>query len=93
MVSPGLRISITVDTELGSSAAGLVEDNPLGYNLAVQAANEGGSQYLGLTITGSTDVSQIRAIALRGKTRKGYVAMNIDLATSTLAFGDIDGFP
>lgn len=64
------NVSITVDTELGSSTATPVEDNPLGYNLAVQAANEGGSQYLGLTITGSTDVTQVRAIALRGKTER-----------------------
>lgn len=66
-------VSITVDTELGSSAAIPVENNPLGYNLAVQAANEGGSQYLGLTLTGSTDISRILAIALRGKTERDFL--------------------
>jgi hypothetical protein len=67
------NVSITVDTELGSSTAAPIENDPIGYVLAVQAANEGGSQYLGLTIAGSTDISQIRAIALRGKTERDFL--------------------
>jgi hypothetical protein len=62
-------VTVTVDTELGSSAALPVplKGSPVGYQLDPLAANEGGSQYLGLTVAGGANVTQIRLLALRGK--------------------------
>jgi hypothetical protein len=37
-----------------------------GYHFNVSSVNNGGTQYLGLTVTGSTDMSQIDMLALRG---------------------------
>jgi hypothetical protein len=63
-------VTVNVDTEL-STETGVqspLAGTPSGYQLVVTAANEGGSQYLGLTVTGSTDMTQIDMLALRGKT-------------------------
>jgi len=62
-------VTVTVDTELGSSAALPVplKGSPVAYQLDPLAANEGGSQYLGLTVAGGSNVTQIRMLALRGK--------------------------
>lgn len=40
---------------------------PKGYYLFTHAVNEGGSQYLGLTISGGANVNRIDMVALRGK--------------------------
>lgn len=63
-------VSGTVDTELASFNVTQfpVIGSPTGYQLAVQYVNGGGSQYTGLTLSGSTDVSQINLIALKSKT-------------------------
>lgn len=65
-------VTLTVDTELGSSSALPVPLNgsPVGYQLNPQSANEGGSQYLGLTVAGSTNVTQIRLLALKAKAER-----------------------
>lgn len=65
-------VSINVDTELGTFATAPVTlaGNPTTYALLPTAANAGapsGAQYLGLTVTGSTDVTEIHLLALRGK--------------------------
>ena len=62
-------VTINVDTELGtqSAVATPIPVEPAGYELAVTAANEGGSQYLGLTVTGSTGMTKVNMLALRGK--------------------------
>jgi hypothetical protein len=65
-------VTINVDTELGTQIAVKtpVEVEPAGYQFAVTAANEGGSQYLGLTVRGSAGMTQINMLALRGKTER-----------------------
>jgi hypothetical protein len=63
-------ITATVDTDLGSSAAVAmpVAGSPNGYRLIVQQVNQGGGQYLGLTVSGNgNDTSQINLFALRAK--------------------------
>lgn len=68
-------VTITVDTELGSSAALAVplSGSPIGYQLDPQQMNEGGSQYLGLTFAGGFNVRQILVMALRGKTERDFL--------------------
>jgi hypothetical protein len=60
-------VVVNVDTELSSAVAKPISVPTAGYNFEVTLGNEGGSQYLGLTVTGSTDMTQIRMLALRGK--------------------------
>lgn len=63
-------ITMSCDTEVGSSEATVspIVVQSQGYHFAVGSVNEGGTQYLGMTVTGSTDMTQIRMLALRGKT-------------------------
>jgi hypothetical protein len=65
----GSGVTCTIDTERVSSAPlNLIPNGePTGYNLDVIAANEGGSQFLGMTITGGVEMTQIDLIALKGK--------------------------
>ena len=63
-------ITINVDTELASAPGQALSVPSAGYSLEVTVSNEGGSQYLGLTVTGSTDMTQIRMLALRGKAER-----------------------
>jgi hypothetical protein len=65
-------VTINVDTELGTfpTAPVTLAGNPTNYALFPTAANAGapsGAQYLGLTVAGSTDVTEIHLLALRGK--------------------------
>jgi len=62
-------VTLNVDTEINTEPAVI---SPLtsvtaGYHFNASAANNGGTQYLGLTATGSTDMTQINMLALRGK--------------------------
>lgn len=68
-------IVLTVDTELASSGGYSmpIEQTPPSYDLSVAQANEGGTQYLGLTATGSTDLTRIDMLALRGKTERDFM--------------------
>lgn len=68
----GNDVSINIDTELASVPCTIspLQGETLGYHLDVTPANEGGTQYLGLTITGTASMSQIDIIALRGKTER-----------------------
>jgi hypothetical protein len=69
------QLTINIDTELGTSVA-----NPIsvptgsGYQFEVTIGNEGGSQYLGLTVAGTTIGSaaftKVNMLALRGKTER-----------------------
>jgi hypothetical protein len=66
-VSPS-GVSINIDTEINSLPA-VVSPLPVqsdGYHFNVSAVNNGGTQYLGLTVSGSTGMSQIDMLALRG---------------------------
>jgi hypothetical protein len=51
----------------GAGQAFSWEATPVGYYLAQTVVQEGGSQYLGMTVTGQSDVSNINLLALRGK--------------------------
>ena len=65
-------VTVTIDTEIGSSAAltAPLVNSPSGYQFSVTYANEGGGQYLGLTVAGSTDLVRMDMLALRGKTER-----------------------
>jgi hypothetical protein len=71
-------VTLKVDTEVTSSGALTVPLNgsPVGYQLDVLAANEGGNQYLGLTANSQapTNASKIRLLALRGKAEHNFLA-------------------
>jgi hypothetical protein len=63
-------VQINVDTELSTQPASALSSTAAGYQFGVTIANNAaaiGAQYLGLTVTGSTDTTQIRMLALRGK--------------------------
>jgi hypothetical protein len=63
-------ITVTVDTELNSSAAVAlpVQNSANAYQLIAQQVNEGGGQYIGLTFNGNgTDTSQLNILALRAR--------------------------
>lgn len=69
------NINFTVDTENGSSAAITLLSNNVaaGHDLVVQQANEGGTQYLGWTVSttlSSQFFSVMDLMALRGKTER-----------------------
>lgn len=61
-------VRVTIDDEFGSSPATLFQSPGLGYGLSVNQVNQGGGQYLGMTISGNTQLTQINMLALRGKT-------------------------
>jgi hypothetical protein len=63
-------VALYIDTETANATTPATL-NPLmsvtsGYHFNVSSVNNGGTQYLGLTVTGSTDMSQIDMLALRG---------------------------
>jgi hypothetical protein len=61
-------VTVSVDTEYATDSAVASPwpaQNP-GYDFEVSAANLGGSQYLGMTVTGTTAIGKIRMLALRG---------------------------
>ena len=72
----GGNITVNVDTELGTSVANAISGPPVdGYNFQVTIGNEGGSQYLGLTVAGAAGVGAspltlLEMLALRGKTER-----------------------
>jgi hypothetical protein len=73
----GGGITVNVDTELGTAPANLIDAptaGSTGYNFKVTIGNEGGSQYLGLTVAGASGTSQsltrLDMLALRGKTER-----------------------
>jgi hypothetical protein len=72
----GGNITVNVDTELGTAVANSISLPPDdGYNFQVTIGNEGGSQYLGLTIngasgTGAQPLTRLDMLALRGKTER-----------------------
>ena len=63
-------VTVNVDTELSTAVAQPVSTPVAGYQFEVTIGNEGGSQYLGLTVQGSGGMSQINMLALRGKTER-----------------------
>lgn len=65
--NPATGVTINVDTELSTAVAQTLTVPAAGYQFEVTIGNEGGSQYLGLTVAGSTDMTQINMLALRGK--------------------------
>lgn len=69
-------VTITVDSELASAPAQQtpLSGNPVNYFLAVTAANLGGGQYIGLTVSGSTDMTQIDMLALSAKAEHNKLA-------------------
>jgi len=70
-------VTFNIDTELSSVAATAVPVNQTGYDLLVGSANNAsteGAQYLGLTVSGSSNVTQIRMLALQGKADRNILA-------------------
>jgi len=70
-------VTVNVDTELSSNAAKAISIPPAGYQFEVTLANNAapqGAQYLGLTVAGSTDMTQINMLALRGKADRNILA-------------------
>jgi hypothetical protein len=70
-------VAVSVDTELSSNLAQAVSVAPAGYQFEVTLANNAapqGAQYLGLTVAGSTDMTQINMLALRGKADRNILA-------------------
>jgi len=63
-----------VDTETATTPTRPIDVPSDGYALEVTLSTEGGSQYLGLTVTGSTDMTQIDLLALRGKQDRNMLA-------------------
>lgn len=71
--SAGAGVTINVDTEYDSLPANSLQAPIAGYDLEVTVANNGSSQYLGLTVTsagGATSPTQVRMLALRGKAER-----------------------
>ena len=71
----GAGLTVNVDTEFGTSAANITSPAPnVGYNFEVTIGNEGGSQYLGLTVAGASAgapaMTRLDMLALRGKTER-----------------------
>jgi hypothetical protein len=72
----GGNITVNVDTELGTSVANAISGPPDdGYNFQVTIGNQGGSQYLGLTVAGAAGaaalpLTRLDMLALRGKTER-----------------------
>jgi hypothetical protein len=71
----GGGLTVNVDTEFGTSAANITSPAPnVGYNFEVTIGNEGGSQYLGLTVAGASAgapaMTRLDMLALRGKTER-----------------------
>jgi hypothetical protein len=70
------QIAINIDTELGTSVAQPISiPAASGYEFEVTLGNEGGSQYLGITVAGTTignvvPMSKVNMLALRGKTER-----------------------
>jgi hypothetical protein len=71
----GSQSQVTVDTETGSSTTTSMplQGSPNGYQLSVEQVNGGGTQYVGLTVQGSVNVSRVDLIALRGKTERDFL--------------------
>lgn len=69
-------VTINIDSELSTAPAvqSPLAGNPANYALVVSAANMGGGQYLGLTVAGSTDMTQIDMLALRAKAEHDKLA-------------------
>jgi hypothetical protein len=67
-------VIINVDTETATTPTRPIDVPSDGYALEVTLSTEGGSQYLGLTVTGSTDMTQIDLLALRGKQDRNMLA-------------------
>jgi hypothetical protein len=68
--SSGLAdVTVNIDTEIGTAPAvqSPINAQAAGYRPIVTAASLGGTQYLGLTVTGTTALSKIRMLALRGQ--------------------------
>jgi len=71
-------VSVNIDTELNSIGQGQLVNTAAGYALDVELVNNGGSQYLGVSLSGNsstnnTGMSRISAIALRGKTERDFL--------------------
>jgi hypothetical protein len=61
-------VTMNIDSELNSVAAVAtpLPANAPGYGFDITAANLGGCQYLGLTVSGTMALGKIRMLALRG---------------------------
>jgi hypothetical protein len=61
-------VTMNIDTEVGTAVAAItpLQTVTAGYHFNLSAVNQGGTQYLGLTVQGSTAMSQIDMLALRG---------------------------
>ena len=72
----GTGVTASVDTEKVSfppTFSMIPNGVPSGYAIDVVLANQGGSQYLGLTIAGGVEVSKIRLAALRAKADRDFM--------------------
>lgn len=70
-------VTLNVDTENSTAVAQPITPPGAGYEWEVTLANNAtqqGAQYLGLTVTGSTDMTQINLLALRGKADRNMLA-------------------
>ena len=76
-VTNGAGVTINVDCENASAPAQQVVVSGTGYQWEVTIGNMAtfaDAQYLGLTVTGSTDMTQIDMLALRGKADRNMLA-------------------
>ena len=69
----GTQATLQVDTELSESLSLNIQNQPAQYALYTSQLNEGGCQYLGMTLSGSTGMSKISMLALRGKTDRDFL--------------------
>jgi hypothetical protein len=69
-------VTINVDSELATASCvqSPLAGNPANYGLVVSAGNMAGGQYIGLSVSGSTDVTQIDMLALRAKAEHDKLA-------------------